>query len=106
MKMKAALPKGDGDGLTAIEADILADPEKFRVIIAIVDCEQSTRKTDTGENIATVRVRRVEAVTDRADMDTAERLMRKAATRRNVGDQGELPFDFEEDLKAAFDHDA
>ena len=102
-RIKATLPSGDGNGLTAIIHDMIANPEDFRVVIAIVDTYGVNRLTDTGEQVATVRVRRIEAITDRGDMDVADTLMRRAMQRRSLGgEQEELPFDIEQDLKAAF----
>jgi hypothetical protein len=102
-KMKATLPAGDGNGLTAIIHDMTANPQDYRVVIAIVDTYGVNHLTDTAEQIPTIRVRRIEAITDRADMDLADTLMRRAMQRRNLGgEQEELPFDIEQDLQAAF----
>lgn len=102
-KMLATLPSGDGNGLTAIIHDMIANPEEFRVAICIVDCKGVNYDTDSGDRIPTVRVRRIEAITDRGDMDVADTLMRRAMQRRSLGgEQEELPFDIEADLEKAF----
>jgi len=102
-RLSARLPKDPTqNGLEAIARDLLDDPLKRRIVIAVVDCSKITTDTETGEREATVRVRRIEQVNP-ADMAEAERLVRRALEYRS----GEtvLPIDIEKDLTAWFGED-
>lgn len=99
-RLSARLPKDPTqNGLEAIARDLLDDPLKRRIVIAVVDCSKITTDTETGEREATVRVRRIEQVNP-ADMAEAERLVRRALEYR-CGDTV-LPIDIERDLEAWF----
>ncbi len=95
------LPSGSANGLDAITADMLADPSRVHVAVVLVDCSKITRKTDEGDTVPTVRVRRIEALTDDGDMRVARRLLEREWERRTGG--GTLPFELEQDVAAAFD---
>ena len=97
--LSGSLPAGDGNGLVAIITDLITEPRKYHVVIGIVDCSKITTKPDTGEVIPTVRLRRVEVITD-ADLRVAETLIRRALDKRTGREQ--LSFDLEEDIRSAF----
>ena len=101
-KLASALPKGDGNGLTAIARDLIDDPHRKHVVIAVLDCSKITTSTDTGEVEATVRVRRIERILP-IDAPAAERLLRRALEAR-AGDT-QLPIDLEEELEEIFGPD-
>ena len=94
-----SLPQGDGNGLAAIVSDLIRDPKRYHAVIGIVDTSKITTKPDSGEVVPTVRVRRIEVITQ-ADLKIAETLMRRALDKRTGKDT--LPFDLEADLEAAF----
>lgn len=98
-KLGAALPKGEGDGLSAIAPDLVRDPKRLRVVMAIIDCKKVTTDHDTGDIIPVARIRRIEVVTG-PDLHSAEKLMRRALEKRS----GEtvLPLDLEDALHEAF----
>jgi hypothetical protein len=98
VSLGGTLPEGDGNGLTAIVSDLIHDPRHVHVVIGIVDCAKITTKPDTGEIVPTVRVRRIEVVTDK-DRRVARQLINRALDRRTGREA--LPFDLEQDLRAA-----
>ncbi len=93
------LPKGDANGLGPVIADLIAEPHRFHVILAIIDCAKVTTNHDTGEVIPTARVRRIEVVRAE-DLRAAERLMRRALEGRSG--RTVLPLDLEDDIAVAF----
>jgi hypothetical protein len=93
------LPKGDANGLSAMASDLIADPERKRVIIAIVDNPKTVVHNVTGDRTATVRMCRIEAVLA-GDLGAAEQLMRRALEKRTG--QTVLPLDLEDELSEAF----
>src|SRR5262250_1318276 len=81
IKISGTLPKGDANGAAAIAADLIADPHRFKVLLMIVDCRKVTTDNDTGEQVPTARVRRVEAVLP-GDLPQAEQIMRRSLEKR------------------------
>jgi hypothetical protein len=51
------------NGLEPIVLPLCAEPERYQVVLAIVDCKEIKTDTDTGEVIPTMRIRRIEAIT-------------------------------------------
>lgn len=100
IKLAPQLPKGTGNGLDPIIADLCDRPENTQVIIAIVDCKEIKTDTDTGEVIPTMRIRRVEAITG-PDANTARRMFHRA-TERRTGHEA-LPFGLVQEGLAALD---
>lgn len=98
-KLASSLPGGDANGLTAIARDLIENPHQVHVVLALVDCKRSAVDHDSGEIIPTARIRRVEVIGDQ-DADLAQKMMRRALEHRTG--KTVLPFDLEEDLKAAF----
>jgi hypothetical protein len=99
-KLSSGLPEGEANGLAAIASDLVNVPEKVHVVIALVDCSQITSKVDSGDVIPTARVRRIEAITDPEDGHRMRQLLRRQFERRTG--KTVLPFDLEDDLRAAF----
>jgi hypothetical protein len=95
------LPVGDKNGLSAIAAELVAEPDRMHVMLAVIDTQKVTRKTDTGEQIATVRIRRIERVLGQ-DLATAEKLIRRALEHRTG--MTVLPLDVEDDMRSAFEN--
>jgi hypothetical protein len=100
-KLNAALPKGANDGLSAISEQLVDQPHRVRVVLALVDCKSITTDADTGDVIPTARIRRIEAITDPADGARLVRLLKRSYERRTG--QTVLPLDLEDDLASAFD---
>ncbi len=99
VKSNAILPKGDENGLYAIAADLISDRKRFRAVIAIVDCRRVNIDSDTGEETATIRMRRVEVVLP-GDLAAAEKLMRRSLEKRTGATT--LPLELEEEIEQAF----
>lgn len=98
-KLVGSLPKGDGNGLDALARKLIDTPRDIHVVIALIDCKKIATDTDTGEVEPTARIRRIEAI-DSDDRDIAAKMLRRALERRTG--KVVLPFDLEEDLRAAF----
>jgi hypothetical protein len=98
-KLAASLPGGDANGLTAIARALIDSPHEVHVVVALVDCKRTTTDNDTGEIVPTARIRRIEVI-GQSDRDLAAKMMRRALETRTG--KTVLPFDLEEDLRAAF----
>lgn len=98
-KLAAGLPKGDGNGLDALARDLIDSPHDVHVIVALVDCKKITTDNDDGTVEPTARIRRVEVITE-DDKDLAAKMLRRALEKRTG--KTVLPFDLEEDMRAAF----
>ena len=98
-KLAGSLPGGDANGLTAIARDLIDSPHEIHVVVALVDCKRITTDNDSGEVVPTARIRRVEVIGEN-DRDLAAKMMRRALEQRTG--KTVLPFDLEEDLRAAF----
>jgi hypothetical protein len=90
-KLASTLPGGDGNGLNAIARKLIDNPHDVHVVIALVDCKKVTTDNDSGEIVPTA---------EEADRDIAAKMMRRALEKRTG--KTVLPFDLEEDLRAAF----
>lgn len=99
IKISGTLPKGDANGAAAIAADLIAEPHRFKVILAIVDCKKVTTDNDTGEAVPTARIRRVEPVLPQ-DLPQAEQIMRRALEHRTG--RVVLPMGLEDEVRIAF----
>lgn len=76
MKMWTVLPKDDEDnGLSCIEKIMNDHPEKQHVIIARVDRKRATVEDDDHSVKPTVRVVRVEVITDEDAIERAEAML-------------------------------
>lgn len=98
-KLSSTLPGGDNNGLGALARALTMDPHKTAIIVAVVDCKSITIDTDTGDKVATVRIRRVEPI-DPQDTDQAQRLLVRGLERRTGAVM--LPIDLEDELSALF----
>lgn len=94
------LPAGDGNGLNAIIPDLLEEPGGLHVAVVIINCKKITRDTDTGESIPTVRIRRIEVISEDEDKRVCERLMRRALDTRTGREA--LPYDLEAEISDVF----
>lgn len=101
--MAGMLPEGDANGLAPIALELVEHPRRRHVVVAIVDTKSIKTNVDDGSRTATVRIRRIEAITDPGDRAHMQRLLMREFERRT----GEtvLPFDLENDVRAAFEDD-
>lgn len=98
-KLAGALPGGDANGLVAIARELIDNPHEIHVVVALVDCKRITTDNDSGEIMPTARIRRIEVIGEQ-DQPLAQKMMRRALEERTG--KTVLPFDLEEDLRAAF----
>jgi hypothetical protein len=97
--LSGALPKGDANGLGPIVRDLIDEPHRFHVVMAIIDCKSVNTNFDTGEVVPTARIRRIEVMLSQ-DLTEAQRLMRRALENRTG--RTVLPLDLEDDIQIAF----
>lgn len=98
-KLASGLPKGEANGLAALARQLIDQPEDVHVVVALVDCKKISTDIDTGDVEPTARIRRIEAVLNE-DHPQANKMLRRALEKRTG--KTVLPFDLEEDLRAAF----
>lgn len=97
-RLSSGLPKGEANGLAALDRELIDNPGKVHVVIALIDCRKVTTDFDSGDIEPVARIRRIEAI--REDSGVASRMLRRALEVRTG--KTVLPFDLEEDLRAAF----
>jgi hypothetical protein len=85
-KLKAALPEGRENGLGAIEAALIADPESERTAIVTFDVCRITTNVDNGDSVPTVRLLRVEPVVLAPHLRSAAGLLDKCVAERTRQD--------------------
>lgn len=100
VKLASSLPAPKANGLNAIAKDLIRDPARTKVIVAIIDTKSVTTESDTGEVIPTVRIQYVEAVL-RSDMVEAREILQRAMEARTG--QVALPLELENAVRAAFE---
>lgn len=99
-RLAARLPDGDGNGLAAIAHQLVDEPTDIRVVIALIDTMKITANVDDGSHTATVRIRRIEVITDRTDQAHLRRLLMREFERRTG--KTTLPLDLENAIHVAF----
>lgn len=95
-KFSATLPKGEANGLTSLHHQLLANPKGTHLIVGVIDVKTITTDVDTGDQVATVRFRRVEPIAAQ-DADEAVRLMQRGTERRTGATM--LPIEIEDELR-------
>lgn len=104
VKTNAILPKGEENGLAPLAGELVAEgahrrPKRYRAVLGIIDTKRVGIDSDTGDEVATVRFRRVEIVLP-SDLPEAEKLIRRALEFRTG--QATLPLELEDELEQAF----
>lgn len=100
IKLRPALPGGDGDGLTYHAQSFIADPTADHLVLALIDTAQVVDDMTTHDRTAVVRLRRIERVDDPEDRRELQRIMLRAAMRRKGGTV--LPLETEDEIEAVF----
>jgi hypothetical protein len=105
VKTNATLPKGEENGLADIAGSLVAEgtgrsPKRLRAVLGIIDTRRVNVDSDTGDELATVRFRRVEVLLP-GDLGAAEKLLRRALEARSG--QTTLELDLEDEIRQAFD---
>lgn len=97
VKITSKLPADERNGLGALSAALVNNPDGTHVIVAIVDCHRITTDCDTGDIIPTARIRAIEGfLAGTADAKELRRLWRRQFERRTG--QTELPLELEQAL--------
>jgi hypothetical protein len=99
-KFSGNLPKGDANGLTSLANALIRNPKGTHIIVGVIDVKTVTTDVDTGDQEATVRFRRVEAI-DQQDADHALRMLARGVERRTGATM--LPLEVEDELSALVD---
>lgn len=105
VNLQGKMPDGDGNGLTVIVSDLVAQAtgqqdKRQYVAVCLVDVVKVTVNADTATTTPTVRIRRIE-VADGEDRTLAENLMRRALEARTGREA--LPYDLEQEIRGVFD---
>lgn len=98
-KLAGGLPQGIANGIADLDAQLVSEPERSHVIIAVVSVAKITEDVDSGVREPTLRIRRVERILPQ-DAFSAERLMRRAIDKRMGADH--LPIEVEDELSHVF----
>lgn len=98
-KLSSKLPDGEANGLSALSRQLIDEPHRIHIVVALVDCKSITTDHDSGDIIPTARIRRIEPIA--GDREIIAKIMRRAMEERTG--KTVLPFDLEEDMRAAFD---
>lgn len=101
--LAGTLPDGEANGLAAIARELVENPKRYHVVVAIIDTKSVKTNVDNGARVATVRVRRIEVIIDGEDREHMRRLLMREYERRTG--QLVLPFELEADIIRAFDTD-
>lgn len=101
----AILPKGEENGLSPIAGNLVEEgsnraPRRFYAAIVVLDCKRVAIDSDSGQEVATVRFRRIELLLP-GDLAAAEKLIRRALEHRSG--QTTLPLDLEDEIRDAFE---
>lgn len=81
-KLSSSLPNNsDENGLDSLNAPFTMHPDQQHIVVAVLDCKTITTDVDTGFQIATARILRVEPLKGR-EAEQAEQLLQHAMERR------------------------
>ena len=99
-KLAGNLPTGDKNGLHPITVVLLNDPTNAHLALVMISTKSITTDTDTASREATIRIDRIEVVTDPEDVTALELMFRRVMEDR-LGDT--IPFaDLKDDLDEEF----
>jgi hypothetical protein len=89
--LSSGLPNDDRNGIGAISAALVDDPEGVQVVVAVVDCSKITTKVDTGDVVPTARILGVEAFESGSAIGKQLQLIVRRQYAQRTGRE-ELPF--------------
>ncbi|MBO0816566.1 MAG: hypothetical protein J2P30_15670 [Actinobacteria bacterium] len=104
VKTGALLPSGEENGLQWIAGELVEEgalrrPKRLRAVLGIIDARRVNVDSDNGQELVTIRFRRVELLLP-GDLPAAEKLIRRALEARSG--QTTLPLDLEDEITQAF----
>lgn len=91
MKLSSGLPEGIDNGLTTIDSEVIANPEKDYLIIGVVTGHKLTTDVESGDVVPTVKLVQVEAVTDPTQGALVQGVLSKVRSART----GQMSIDTE-----------
>lgn len=106
MKLKAALPKNDYDGLSPAEHRIERLQQTETVVVAVLHTESRIEDLETGDFELVLNIRRIEALVDPNDERLARLLLTKrfekrtGVTRLPINDDKSFKDEFYETVRA------
>ncbi len=101
VKMASALPKADEmNGLGVVAEAAVADSDIKIVAVVVLDCKAITHDVDSGEDVPTFRVRRIEPIGRDDDRAALGRIANRAFESRTG--KTVLPLDVEQELADVF----
>ncbi len=80
------------NGIDALAGELVLDPNRIRVALVWLDVPTVTTNTDSGAQVPTIRVRRIEPLGDVDDVSDAVRQLAAEAHEKRTG-KTPLPFD-------------
>lgn len=106
VKLSSKLP-GDFEvnGLDSFAQDLIDDPQRLRIAVVWLDTQKVTVDTDSGTEVPTVRVRRIEPLGDAGEVSQAIRDAVGAAMEERTG-RTPLPFEIAQVFPEHRDQDA
>lgn len=102
-KISSTLPGDEQNGLHVVAKALRERPKDTHVIVAVIDTKTLTTDVETGAVTPTARILAVEVINpdpNLDDLETAQRLMRRASERRHGGEM--LPIEVEDEFTALF----
>ena len=105
IRRNALMPKGEENGLAPIAGNLVDEgagrsPRRLYAALVVIDCKRVAIDADSGEELATVRVRRIELLLP-GDLPAAEKLLRRSLEHRSGATT--LPLDMEDEIRDAFE---
>ena len=98
VKLAAAMPAGDRNGLATIAPALVNNPDDTHVAVVVLQTRTLSVDVQGGSTVPTVAIVAIEPITSDGDAREAKRLLRRQFERR-TGIQ-ELPLEMERDLDA------
>jgi len=94
VKLSAAMPADvETNGIDALAAQLVDDPEQIRVAVLWFDTVKVTELTDSGSRVPTIRVRRIEPI---GNVDAVPVEIRKLVDEATQTRTGRVPLPFDE----------
>lgn len=101
-RLTSRLPEGEANGLDLIAAELIGLPGSKHVGIVIFDCDSVITKyiadPEAPTSVPVARIRRIEIIRSREDLDLCEQMMRRSWQARHKPEEEdpELPLDLQE----------
>jgi hypothetical protein len=97
VKLAPKLPDGPANGLNGSHEQLCADGAAPIVAIVVLDTKSTQHDLDTDEVVPTARIRRIEAVSDPADLGKVLQLLMRGHAQRTG--RTEVPIELSDDVR-------